>query len=132
MKVKYFLYSACVLCSGCITSPTTGGKKLLGLMPIPFTKPAVPLATDPYAIWQQWAIFIIIAGIVIGVIDFFMDRKLTLIGPLIAGCGLVVSIWGITLPIVAKLLPWAIGIALAGWIVLRYIDGQKKRGIDNG
>lgn len=133
--VKYYFCAAALFLAGCApfvtTSPTTGGKKLLGMLPVPFTKPSIQPTVDPYAIWQQWAIFIVIGGIVIGAIDYFMDRKLTMIGPIIFGCGLIVSVWGITLPIVAKFLPWLLGALLIMWIIRRYLiargDKTKKK-----
>ena len=117
------------LISGCVSTPATGRKKLMGLIPIPFTKSkAAP--DDPYAIWQEYAIYICVAGIGIGVVDYLMDRKITLIGPIIFACGLAVSIWGVTLGVIDAILPWALGIGLVGWVVLRYLKGKEKRNAD--
>jgi hypothetical protein len=83
------------------------------------SSPAPEIPQDPFAIWQEWAIYIVIGGIVIGVIDFAMDRKLTFIGPIIMVCGFVASIWGVTLHIVDSVLPWALGAAVAVWVFMK-------------
>lgn len=125
-SAKYYLYTACLLCSGCATT------KSVVSAPVRFIKNLfggndTALPEDPYAIWQEYAIYIIIGGIIIGVIDFAMDRKLTWIGPAIFACGLVVSIWGVALNIVATILPWALGLAVLGWVILRVVNVYKLR-----
>ena len=120
-----------LLLTGCVSTSPSGVKKIgIGPLkvPIPFTGGGDEAAeVDPFAIWQEWAIYIVIAGIVIGVVDFAADRKLTFIGPAVAICGFIVSVWGVTLKIVDTVLPWFLGAAIVSWVAIRLLKAYRSR-----
>lgn len=124
-----------LLCSSCMSAVGKAPIKVSKWNPIrllPGVKgvsaaEAAELPEDPYAIWQEYAIYIIIAGIIFGVIDFMADRKLSLLGPAIAACGLALSIWGVTIGLIAKILPWLLGAAVAMWVTMRIVKSRQKK-----
>jgi hypothetical protein len=112
--------TSCETTKSIVTAPIKLLGSLVGAGSTPEQEP------DPYAMWQEYAIYIIIGGIVMGVIDFMMDRKLSLIGPAIIACGAAVSVWGVALGIIDAVLPWLLGLAAVAWVAFRVMKAYKK------
>ena len=134
--MKYYFYMLCAaLLTGCTTSVVTGKKKVLGLLPIPFTGNGVE-GSDPTTkqllIEQftpfQWGALVLIVG---GAIMWWVTKGRTGMGKFLAGLGLALSIFAAVMPTIAG---WVGLLAILGLILgagyLIYCFVQKKRKVE--
>lgn len=116
MRASLLAISALV--SGCTTSAVTGGKKFLGLLPVPFTKPSVPptLTDKQIMISQfapfQWAALALIVG---GAFVWWSTKGSTGFGIFLVGLGVSLSAFAVAMPQIAG---WIGLIALVGMVAL--------------
>ncbi len=130
--MKYYLYTLCLLLSGCTTSVVTGKKKMLGILPIPFTGDPNSVGeptTKQMLIEQfapfQWAALVLIVG---GAVMWWVTKGRTGMGKFLAGLGLALSVFAAVMPSIAG---WIGLIAVLGLILgagyLVYVYVMKKR-----
>lgn len=117
-SVKYYLFGFTALLSGCTTSSTTGGKKLLGVIPIPLTKPDDFEPTKAAMAFEQLAplVWAAIPLIVAGVLWWKLSGGSTGLGKLSVGIGLLFIAIAVVFPAILGYLGAITILALVGAI----------------
>ena len=118
--MKYHLFILCAFLTGCSTSVVTGKKKLLGLLPVPFTGSNTPHElTDRQLMIAQMAPFQYVALVLIvgGVALWWLTSGKTGAGKLCVALGLGLSTFALVMPQIAGWIGLVAVICLIGLIV---------------
>lgn len=120
------------LCTaGCIsTDPETGAKRLLGKIPLPWTESNKALTEGPPDF--QWMFQLLAVGsIALAIGSFWAARRITKRGLLVAGSGVAVSIYGLSMEAIQRsfmlFIPWVVGGLLVLGVVEGYTNWKESR-----